>query len=107
MHFFPLDLLGKMSTVPDSRCGLFPSLSAGFELTLQFRSPSYKSDFSVCFEELAGSPKTTLPVAGLYSTRPTCPTRALEHLHHLASQLTQPASQSLAQLAPGSQEELL
>lgn len=68
MQFFPLHLLGKMSTVPGLRCGLFPSLSAGFELPLQFCSSSYKSDFSVRFEELAGSLKTTLPVTGLYTT---------------------------------------
>ena len=36
MQLFPLDLSGKMSTVLDLRFELFPSLSAAFELTLQF-----------------------------------------------------------------------
>lgn len=44
MQFFPLDLPGKMSTVLDLMFGLFPSLSAGFELTLQFCCSSYNSD---------------------------------------------------------------
>lgn len=58
MQFFPLDLPGKVSTVLDLRFGLFPPLSAGFELTLQFCCSSWKSDS--LFEERARSLKRNL-----------------------------------------------